>query len=126
LICWASISFLGWLLIRRNPKYLNSAKQREAAGQTELPEEMKNYVTWREAIRTRRFWHLSLISTIGSFQALYIANVYKIAADEFLGDHTLTLAATLGGIMNGLSRFLWSALQDKFGFRTIYGIISLI
>ena len=83
-------------------------------------------MTWREAIKTRRFWHLSLISTLGSFQALYIANVYKVAAQNVLEDHTLTLAATMGGIMNALSRFMWSALQDKFGFRTIYGIISLI
>lgn len=74
----------------------------------------------------RRFWHLSIISTFGSFQAIYIANVYKVMADDILDDHTLTLAATIGSVMHLLSRFIWSALHDRFGFRSIYGIITAI
>ena len=47
-------------------------------------------------------------------------------ADDILDDHTLTVAASLGSVMHLLSRFIWSALHDRFGFRKIYGIVTTI
>ena len=47
-------------------------------------------------------------------------------ADDLLDDHTLTIAASLGSFMHLVSRFIWSALHDKYGFRTIYAIVSFI
>ena len=50
LLCWSSLSFFGWVVCRRNPAYLNSEKAREAAGSGEMPDELKNYVSWKEAM----------------------------------------------------------------------------
>ena len=125
-ICWTACSLFGWAVCKRNPVYLNSEKARAQAGCGDLPEELKNYVRWHEAIRMWRFWHLSAMLFLGSFATLYVANVYKIATDGILPDHTLTIAASIGSIGNGVSRLGWATLQDRFGFKNIYAVICAI
>ena len=49
-----------------------------------------------------------------------MASVYKTTAQDFLSDHTLTLAGAIGSICNGSSRIFWATLQDKYGFRNVY------
>jgi hypothetical protein len=58
----------------------------------------------------KRFWHLSLLLFLGSFPAFYAANVYKIAVNGILSDHTLTIAASIGSIMIAVSRLGWATL----------------
>jgi len=74
----------------------------------------------------RRFWHLASMLFLGSFASLYVANVYKIAVDGILPDHTLTIAASAGSIGNGISRLGWATLQDRFGFKNIFTVILVI
>jgi len=88
--------------------------------------ENSNYITFKEALQMWRFYHLLILMTLGTFLPFYVANVYKIMADGFLLDHTLAIAASAGNIVNGASRFAWSTLIDKFGFKYVYFVLLFI
>jgi MFS family permease len=62
----------------------------------------------------------------GIFYGIYMASVYKTVAEDSLLDHELTLAGALGSACNGLSRVMWAALMDKYGFKKVYLVLMLI
>ena len=62
----------------------------------------------------------------GVFFGIFIAGNYKIINLENLSDKVLTFAGAIGAIGNALSRILCSTLQDKYGFKCIYGPILVI
>lgn len=59
---------------------------------------------------------------------MYMASVFKSfgSVEGSIDDMTLTVAGSIGGACNGLSRVFWATLDDKFGFKKIYSIILVI
>jgi MFS-type transporter involved in bile tolerance (Atg22 family) len=66
------------------------------------------------------------ILALGSFYGLYVASVYKTINQVNLSDKILTIAGALGSVCNGCSRIMWATLQDKFGFKKVYGVILVL
>jgi Na+/melibiose symporter-like transporter len=62
----------------------------------------------------------------GVFFGIFIAGNYKIINLENLSDKVLTMAGAIGAVGNAISRILCSSLQDKYGFKRIYGPILII
>ena len=62
----------------------------------------------------------------GVFFGIFIAGNYKIINLDNLSDKVLTFAGAIGAIGNAASRIICSALQDKYGFKQIYGPILII
>ncbi len=62
----------------------------------------------------------------GMFYGLYVMSVYKTSSQMFLSDQLLTIIGAIGAISNGLSRVITGALQDRYGFKKVHGIIMVI
>lgn len=88
----------------------------------------RNFITFGEGLKLFRVWHLALMAFCSAFYGLYMASVFKSfgLSEADIDDLTLTLAGSLGGIMNGAGRIVWAALQDKYGFKLIYFLILII
>ena len=72
LIAWASLLVLGTLLVLRNPEFIRKEQE------TQLVNFISDSdVTWRQAIKQRRFWHISLMLFNGIFFPVYVASIYK-------------------------------------------------
>lgn len=67
-----------------------------------------------------------LILHIGVFYGVFVANIFKMAAQDSILDSTLTLAGALGAMFNGTSRIIWATLQDYWGFKKTYFILLMI
>ena len=67
-------------------------------------------MTVGEALTCRRFYHQALLFFLGMFFGLYMASVYKFAAEETLDDKSLTVAGAIGSVCNGGSRVFWASL----------------
>lgn len=61
----------------------------------------------------------------GIFYGVFMASVYKEIPEE-LEDDIKTWAGGLGSICNGCSRLFWASMQDKYGFRKVYGCVLVI
>lgn len=144
LIFWALFSLAGIIGVFRHPVYAReqqirnrqqkidgfkklkiSEEEEERLDSTES-EAKNNFITVKDALTSRRFYHMSLILFLGIFYGVYISSVYKLTAQDFLLDHQLTLAGALGSVCNGCSRIFWASLQDKFGFKRVYFCLLLI
>lgn len=68
----------------------------------------------------------------GNFFATFFSYTYKAYGEDSalhtpISDTTLTWAASIGGgLVNGSSRFVMGALQDKYSFRVLLSILMLI
>ena len=69
-----------------------------------------NFVEFKDALKTGRFWHMASLLFLGMFYGLYIASVYKTTAQNSLSDLTLTIAGAIGSVCNGSSRIAWATL----------------
>ena len=69
---------------------------------------------------------MALMLFHGTFIGFYIASVYKVIAQGSLSDRSLTIAGAIGSACNGTSRLVWGALQDKFGFKSVYSCMMFI
>jgi len=69
---------------------------------------------------------MGIMLYLGVFYGVYFASVYKVAAQEIIDDHTLTLAGSLGSVCNGSSRIIWATIQDKYGFKRVYYVLLSI
>jgi len=59
--------------------------------------------------------------------AMGIVGMYKnYGLEEINDDAFLSLVGSIGAVFNGLSRPLWAALYDRYGFKTIFVSISLL
>jgi Na+/melibiose symporter-like transporter len=83
-------------------------------------------ITVRESLRMARFYNIFVILVFGSFYGLYVAAVYKTFDQDNLSDKVLTVAGALGSVCNGCSRIMWASLQDKYGFKKVYGVILVL
>jgi hypothetical protein len=56
-----------------------------------------------------------------------ISNTYRILGNKKnVGQNPLYIIGTLFGLINGAARTIWGALMDKFGFKILMFIITLI
>ena len=123
---WTALAIISCLCVSRNPEY----DQNRASGEKEpstrnptRPEKAKQddtYITVKEALSTRRFWHMALMLLFGIYYGLMLVNIYKLAAQDVLSDKVLTIAGAVGSVCNGTSRIVWASFQDKYGFKKVY------
>jgi len=70
---------------------------------------------------------LGLFCFCGPFACFLITNTYRILGNrKNVGQDPLYLIGILFGIVNGSTRFIWGYLMDKFNFKILMIIISII
>ena len=80
-----------------------------------------------EALKTKQFWTLNLMLFNGIFFGSFLASVYKdFGSDGKISDKALTVTGSIGSVGNGVSRIVWSALSDKYGFKKMYILVMII
>lgn len=80
-----------------------------------------------EAIKSPIFWTHVLIIILGSCGNLFINSNYKIYAKEKIADDQfLTLIGLIGSVGNGVSRFFWSSLFNRVGYKIVCTMILLL
>jgi len=58
---------------------------------------------------------------------LLVANNYKVyGLTKISEDHLLTVIGSIGSVANGVTRPMWALFFDKFGFKKVYFVLSLI
>lgn len=56
-----------------------------------------------------------------------LASNYKVYGMTTIGDDLfLTTVGSIGSACKGLSRFIWAASADKFGFKKVFMVLLLI
>lgn len=61
------------------------------------------------------------------FYGYYVINVFKIYGSLFLkSDRALTYVGSVGALVNGLLRILWSTLLDYYPFKVVFGILVVL
>ena len=79
-----------------------------------------------EMVKTRQFITLWLMSTLSFFLGVFTINSYKAyGIENGLGEGFLTALGSIGSIFN-TGRFIWSALLDRYSYRTVYGSLLVI
>lgn len=74
----------------------------------------------KEAIASKIFWVHVAIIILGSCGNLFINTNYKLYAKEKIrSDEFLTLVGLIGSVGNGVSRFFWSSLFNRIGYKLI-------
>jgi hypothetical protein len=73
---------------------------------------MDNLLSVKEALRTHKFYHISLMLFCSTFYGMFMASSFKNLGsnDGDIDDLTLTVAGSLGAFMNGACRILWATL----------------
>lgn len=75
-------------------------------------------------IRTYQIWGLIICS---SLYPLYIASNFKSYGETGIDDDQfITIVGAVGAVFNGLSRGIWSTIQDKVGFKWVYFILLCV
>ena len=81
----------------------------------------------KEAILSKVFWMHIIIIVLGSCGNLFINTNYKLyAKDKIDSDSFLTLVGLIGSVGNGVSRFFWSSLFNRIGYKLIMTLMLLI
>ena len=74
-------------------------------------DEDKDVITPKEAFRSTEFWILTILLFQGLFYGLYVASVFKFAAQSTItSDTAITAAGAVGSMCNGGSRVFWAGL----------------
>ena len=77
----------------------------------------REFITVREALRTKRLYYTYVMGFCGAFYGMYMTSVYKLLGEEYnIDDFTLTLAGSLGAVANAASEFICGMMADKVGF----------
>jgi MFS family permease len=73
----------------------------------------------------KQFWLMVLMIFGSIFYGIFLVAAFKNFGSTTGGidDATLTLSGSVGAFVNGIFRFIWSALLDKYSFKLIYSII---
>lgn len=53
-------------------------------------------------------------------------SIYKPSAQSLLSDMYLTRVGAISALCNGASRIIFGALQDRYGFKKVYGCLITI
>ena len=62
----------------------------------------------------------------GIFFSILTMSIYKTSAQSLLSDKLLSIFGAIGAICNGLSRLIVGILQDRYGFKKLYGCLLSI
>jgi len=62
----------------------------------------------------------------GVFIGVFTTSVFKIIAIDYIPDGILTLAGALASACSGFARFFWAYMLDKFGFRKVFTVMTII
>ncbi|KUO42508.1 MAG: hypothetical protein APZ16_04245 [Candidatus Hadarchaeum yellowstonense] len=72
--------------------------------------------TWRQMLRTKKFWMIWLMYTFGTTSGLgVIGHVAKFAQETGMDALLAALAVSVLAIFNGLGRISWGAISDRIG-----------
>lgn len=75
-------------------------------------------------IVTLEIWILMVLS---SSYPYYIASNFKsFAQKDIADDRFITIVGSIGAVFNGLSRGVWSSIQDHKGFKKVYFALVVI
>ena len=108
--------------MRRKTKKKEPEKDERLINASETNVQIKTVEpTLKEAMlhyRTPYIWVLIVLSSSFPF---YIASNFKSYESIDVDDEKfITIVGSIGAVVNGLSRGVWSTLQDYFGFKKIY------
>ncbi|CAK69197.1 unnamed protein product (macronuclear) [Paramecium tetraurelia] len=83
--------------------------------------------TLGQGIKSRPFWFLIVMVLCSVIFGLLMANCYKVFGQTLgIDDSSLTVLGSVQSVCNGGSRFLWAVLFDKYGFKKLFLVISVI
>ncbi len=72
--------------------------------------------TWRQMLKTKKFWMIWLMFTFGTTAGLgVIGHVAKFAQEAGMDAILASLAVSVLAIFNGLGRVAWGGISDKIG-----------
>ena len=92
-----------------------------------IPNDSGQCLSCVEAIKSSIFWAHVLIIVLGSCGNLFINSNYKpYAKDKIVDDQFLTLVGVIGSVGNGVSRFFWSSLFNRVGYKIVSSIILFL
>jgi len=75
-----------------------------------------NDLTWKQTVKTSKFWMIWLMFTFGATAGLMvIGHAAKFAQDSGLDVAIASLAVSVLAIFNALGRISWGAISDKIG-----------
>ena len=112
-ICFAVIALIGILGVFQGPMSKLATTEEEDFSMLEM-------------MRTRQFITLWLMSTLSFFLGVFTLNSYKaFGIENGLSEGFLTALGSIGSIFN-TGRFVWSALLDRFSYKTVYGSLLVI
>ncbi|XP_076349263.1 uncharacterized protein LOC143246436 [Tachypleus tridentatus] len=83
-----------------------------------------DYLTVREALKTREFYILASSMLIQIQINAYFASLFKAFGQLFINDDSfLGVISGFTGLMNAGGKFFWGFLFDKLGFKTVICVI---
>jgi len=75
----------------------------------------------KSSLQDYRTWYIWVMIVLSSSYPYYIASNFKIYEEIDVSAETfITVVGSIGAVVNGLSRGMWSAIQDKVGFKIVY------
>lgn len=83
--------------------------------------------TFMESVKDYRTIYMWVILIFTSSYPFYIASNFKSYEQrDIQDDRFITLVGSLGAVVNGLSRGVWSTLQDFFGFKKVFLFLLVV
>jgi len=111
---YACLCMVSILMCSRNPEFAIKSEPVKDDNEDEEPvviQKIDKGVSINDALTSGKFWLISLILFNGLFFGLYMASVFKFAAQGTITDDKyLTLAGAVGSVCNGSSRVIWASL----------------
>mmetsp|Transcript_15587 Transcript_15587/g.28333 ORF Transcript_15587/g.28333 Transcript_15587/m.28333 type:complete len:423 (+) Transcript_15587:1366-2634(+) len=112
LLCFAMFSVGGLLLI---PPSLPTSEE-----EVELLSAQGEDETFKDILKSAKFWKLFLLLHIGMFSGIWINLSFKNFGSLYIeNDHLLAYIGGVGGLLNGVARGLFPFLIDYINFYTI-------
>ncbi|CDW78984.1 UNKNOWN [Stylonychia lemnae] len=116
-VIWIALVLLSLILVRRSAD-LDKMKQEN--------QQLKNKkIDYLQSLKSQRFLCMWIMLFLSMFYGMFMANAFKsLGVKNNLDDITLTIAGSIGSIMNGGSRIFWPIQQDKSSFEWVRYLIS--
>jgi hypothetical protein len=113
-IRWSiSIIFIVMLLgLLITPRKWDSSKSQQS----------ESSLTFKEMIKSAKFWNLFTMMLIGQLAYFYILFLYKVLGMIYINDdHYISYVGSVGFIMAAFGRVFFGILLDKFSWKTVAG-----
>ena len=123
-LSWIQIPLyiLAMILVQKKPQQSDSKTTALNSSFQSSPQ----FITTRQALWKLKTWLIWLMIVNSSCYGLFIASTFKSYGSIFIqSDNFLTLVGSIGAVTNGLGRPVLSTLQDKLGFRIVYGVMMV-